>query len=294
MIFSQDIPAIIRAQMGPATKRFLAENDITPDSIDGYVCHPGGAKVLAALEEVYGLQHGGLAESRAVLRDYGNMLAATVLFVLQRTLSTGAGGRHLLTTLGPGFTAGFAILDVRPDVRGLCHHRPRCPAASGRDGLCPAQRPHLLDAGATEAGRRHYPLFTLLHAGWIAAIAVLANPAGPIDWILVAVYGTLQLARLWVIVSLGRYWTTRIIVPAVGELVRRGPYRFLRHPNYLVVALEIAILPLAFGIWPVALGFSVANLALLAHRIRVEDAALATKRMASDGHSPKGSASNGC
>ena len=88
----------------------------------------------------------------------------------------------------------------------------------------------------------------------------------------------LQGVRLWVLASLGRYWTTRVITVSGAPLVRRGPYRFMRHPNYLVVIAEIAVLPLIFGAWQIAAIFSALNVALLAHRIRVEDAALAPRR----------------
>ena len=136
----------------------------------------------------------------------------------------------------------------------------------------------LLAAGAQEAGRQHYPLFILLHGGWLVAL-LLAVPRGTQpDAILLGLFGFLQLARLWVVVSLGRYWTTRVIVPPDAPLVRKGPYRWLRHPNYLVVIGEIAVLPLAFGAWPMAAVFSVLNLALLAHRIRIENHALAPRR----------------
>ncbi len=130
-------------------------------------------------------------------------------------------------------------------------------------------------AGGVEHGARHYPLIVALHAGWLAALAVLVPAGAPVDWGLLGLYGLLQVGRLWVIVSLGARWTTRVIVPPGIVRVTRGPYRFLRHPNYLVVALEIPLLPLAFGAWHIALGFGLANLALLAHRIRVEERALA-------------------
>jgi methyltransferase len=133
--------------------------------------------------------------------------------------------------------------------------------------------------GATEAGRGHYPLFLLLHAGWLAAIALLADPRRPPEWGWLALFAALQPARAWVLLSLGPYWTTRVLTLAEAPLARRGPYRWLRHPNYLIVALEIAALPLAFGLWRVALLFSACNLALLAHRIRIEDAALAPRRL---------------
>jgi methyltransferase len=133
----------------------------------------------------------------------------------------------------------------------------------------------LMAAGGIEHGAGHYPLIVALHGGWLAALFALVPPEAPADWRLLACYGLLQLGRLWVIASLGARWTTRVIALPGARHVRRGPYRFLRHPNYLIVALEIPLLPLAFGAWQVALGFGLANLALLAHRIRVEDRALA-------------------
>lgn len=136
----------------------------------------------------------------------------------------------------------------------------------------------LRTAGAVEAGRGHYPFFVLLHAGWLAAILLLVPPDTVPDPILLGVFAILQILRIWIIASLGRFWTTRILTLPGEPLVRRGPYRWLRHPNYVVVAAEIALLPLAFGAVSIALIFSVANLILLAVRIRVEEAALASRR----------------
>jgi methyltransferase len=135
----------------------------------------------------------------------------------------------------------------------------------------------LLARGGVEVGRSHYPLFILLHGSWLVAIA-LALPDSPVVRLgPLAVYLLLQLARIWVIASLGEYWTTRIITVPGAPLVRRGPYRFLRHPNYLVVAAEIATLPLVFDeVW-VAVFFSLLNAALLSLRIRVENEALAAR-----------------
>ena len=132
--------------------------------------------------------------------------------------------------------------------------------------------------GAVEHGAGHYPLFFLLHGGWLLAVALLAEPQRPPDWAWLAAYLALQGLRIWTLASLGRYWTTRVLTVPGAPLVRRGPYRWLRHPNYLVVAGEIAALPLAFGLWRVALSFSLLNLALLAWRLRVEEAALASRR----------------
>jgi methyltransferase len=139
----------------------------------------------------------------------------------------------------------------------------------------------LLAAGGIEHGAGHYPLLVLLHGAWLLALWLLVPAGAPVDWWLLAAFGLAQLCRLWVLISLGRWWTTRVITLPGAPLVRRGPYRFLRHPNYLVVAAEIALLPLAFGAWRIALVFSLLNGLLLAWRIRVEDAALADRREAS-------------
>ena len=132
--------------------------------------------------------------------------------------------------------------------------------------------------GAAEHGAAHYPLFVILHAGWLVAILLLADPAAPVRWGWLAVFVLMQGLRVWTVASLGRFWTTRIITLPGQPLVRRGPYRYLRHPNYLIVVAEIVALPLAFGAWQVAGVFSGLNLMLLWHRIRVEEAALAARR----------------
>jgi methyltransferase len=132
----------------------------------------------------------------------------------------------------------------------------------------------LRSMGGLETGARHYPFIVLLHACWLGAMVIFVPSTAPVDWPLLASFGLLQLGRYWVIVSLGRNWTTRIITIPGTALVRRGPYRFLRHPNYLIVVAEIAVLPLAFGAWRLALVFSILNAALLAIRVRAENAAL--------------------
>ena len=136
----------------------------------------------------------------------------------------------------------------------------------------------LLARGGQEHGARHYPLFVLLHGSWLLALFFLVHEASVPSLQLLALFAVLQVVRVWIIASLGPYWTTRIITLPDAPLVRRGPYRFLRHPNYLLVAVEIPLLPLAFGAWDIALLFGAANLALLAYRIRVEEAVLAGRR----------------
>jgi len=132
----------------------------------------------------------------------------------------------------------------------------------------------LLARGGREVGARHYPLFILLHGSWLVAIAVTVPIDRQPNWPLIAVYAALQLCRLWVITTLGPYWTTRIITLDDAPLVTGGPFRFVRHPNYWVVCAEIAVLPLAFGDWPVALIWSVLNALLLRYRIGVESRTL--------------------
>ena len=132
----------------------------------------------------------------------------------------------------------------------------------------------LLARGGREVGAGHYPLFILLHGSWLVAIAATVPVDRQPNWLMIAVYAALQVGRVWVIATLGPYWTTRIITIDDAPLVRRGPFRLVRHPNYWVVCAEIAVLPLAFGDWPVALIWSVLNALLLRHRIRIEGGAL--------------------
>jgi methyltransferase len=131
----------------------------------------------------------------------------------------------------------------------------------------------LLAKGAREAAPGHYPLIVLLHAAWLGGLWWLGwNRPMQLDWL--AVFVVLEAARAWVLASLGERWTTRIIILPGAPLVRRGPYRFFDHPNYLVVAGEILVLPLALGLPLYAIVFSVLNAAVLAVRIRAEAAAL--------------------
>jgi methyltransferase len=133
----------------------------------------------------------------------------------------------------------------------------------------------LLARGAYEVAPGHYPLIVAVHTLWLAALWWLA-PGKPIVWPLIALFAVLQAGRLWVLATLGERWTTRIILLPGAPLVASGPFRFVSHPNYLVVVGEIAVLPLAFGLWQVALVFTLLNAAVLAIRIRAENSALAS------------------
>ncbi len=112
VIFSRDIPALVRERMRPAAEAFLGRCGFGLDDLAGVICHPGGAKVIAALEDTFGMPAGTLDTERAVLRAHGNMSAATVMFVLQRRLKEAAPGRYLVSALGPGFTGAFALVHL--------------------------------------------------------------------------------------------------------------------------------------------------------------------------------------
>jgi methyltransferase len=131
----------------------------------------------------------------------------------------------------------------------------------------------LMARGAVEAGRDHYPYMVALHAVWLVGLWVLARHQ-PIDPLWLRLFVVLQAARIWVVASLGERWTTRIVTLPGAPLIRRGPYRFLSHPNYLVVAGEIAVLPLAFGLVGFAALFTALNAVMLRVRIGAEAQAL--------------------
>jgi methyltransferase len=127
--------------------------------------------------------------------------------------------------------------------------------------------------GAIEIGAGHYPVMVVLHAAWLLALWVSVGGRA-VSLPLLAVFVLLQLARIWVLATLGARWTTRIIILPGAALVRGGPFRFVKHPNYCVVVAEIAILPLVFGLTWIALVFSLLNAALLWVRIGAEHRAL--------------------
>jgi alkylresorcinol/alkylpyrone synthase len=108
--FAQSIPALVASDFKTVLHEFLQKNDLRLKDIDGFACHPGGAKVLDALEDSFGIARGALTESRGVLRDHGNMSAVTALFVLQRMDWRDEARRTLMTALGPGFSAAFLMV----------------------------------------------------------------------------------------------------------------------------------------------------------------------------------------
>jgi methyltransferase len=135
----------------------------------------------------------------------------------------------------------------------------------------------LLARGAVEVAPRHYPLVVAVHAAWLVSLWVFGRDQ-PVEIVALSFYLVLQGLRFWVMRTLGPRWTTRIIVLPHQPLVSAGPYRYLSHPNYAVVAGEIATLPLVLGLPLLAALFTILNAAVLAIRIRAETRALAASR----------------
>ncbi|KUN82861.1 isoprenylcysteine carboxyl methyltransferase family protein [Streptomyces griseoruber] len=132
-----------------------------------------------------------------------------------------------------------------------------------------------------EHGRGHYPVMVVLHtvllAGCLAESVLAHRPFLPaLGWPMLVLVIAAQALRWWCIITLGPYWNTRVIVVPGARLVSAGPYRFLRHPNYVAVVVEIAALPLVHSAWLTATAFTAANALLLTVRIRCENTALAS------------------
>lgn len=137
-------------------------------------------------------------------------------------------------------------------------------------------------AGGVEHGASHYSWIVILHAAWLAALWLAATGIRPDNGWLLA-FLLLQGLRTWILITLGSRWTTRVIVLPGKPPIATGPYRFLSHPNYAVVAAEMFVLPMAFGLIAYALVFSILNAAMLTLRIRVESEALRGPQPALDG-----------
>lgn len=140
-----------------------------------------------------------------------------------------------------------------------------------------ANTERLLAAGGREVGAGHYPAIVALHIAWLASLWWFAL-GRPISLPLLALFVLVEAGRVWVLRTLGSRWTTRIIVVPGERLVAAGPYRFVQHPNYVVVAAEIAALPLVFGLWELALIFSLLNAGMMWVRINAENKALESVR----------------
>ena len=137
--------------------------------------------------------------------------------------------------------------------------------------------------GGREYAPEHYPMMVALHGAWIAALLLEGTLGGDAPsslwWLWLGLFVVAQVGRYSVITTLGRYWNTRIVIVPGGKRIQRGLYRYFSHPNYIVVALEIAVAPLIFNAWVTALVFTLLNAALLLLvRIPAEERALETYR----------------
>ena len=138
----------------------------------------------------------------------------------------------------------------------------------------------LISLGGKEYSPKHYSLIVALHTTWIVAILVLIlrNPAVEISAICLTFFAILTAFRAWILVTLGSYFTTKIISLPGAPLRKNGPYKFIKHPNYALVVCEIFVVPMIFGFWQVAAIWGVLNIAILAFRIHEEDLALRERR----------------
>lgn len=139
-----------------------------------------------------------------------------------------------------------------------------------------ANTKRLLERGAYEVGANHYPAMVAIHSAWIVCLVLFgyAQTVSPFWLILFAI---LQAFRVWILTSLGSRWTTRIII-LEEPLVTRGPFKFIRHPNYALVVAEIIVAPMVLGLWWVAVVFTILNAAMLYVRINAEEKALSPLR----------------
>ena len=135
----------------------------------------------------------------------------------------------------------------------------------------------LIARGGKEYGRSHYYLFFLIHTAWIGSIFFFVSGEIQPNLPLLFLFVILQILRVWVILTLGPYWSTRVISHEKFPVVTNGPYRWMKHPNYAIVACEIFVIPLIFGSWAIAIIFSILNAILLYYRINVETRALAIR-----------------
>ncbi len=138
----------------------------------------------------------------------------------------------------------------------------------------------LVAAGAHEAGRDYYVVVAVAHLAWIASVFFLIPPSAPVVWPVAVFYLLLQPVRYFVIGTLGKYWTHRIITLDAAPVVRRGPYRLIRHPNYAVTIAETFLLPLAFGAVGLAVIMTAVWTAVVGYKIVLEDRAIAERRAA--------------
>ncbi len=277
-IFSRDIPELITTKFHDVVLDFLAKQALTLHDIDCFICHPGGAKVIDALERAFELEPLALQSAREVLRDYGNMSAATVMFVLERTIGDSLPWKRALRErAGPRLHRRLYLARKRMSVLGSFSVSSRCSGSSSWSTRR-ATRADCSRAAASNGARCNiHSSFCCMRHGWRAWRSLFRDQRSPTGGCSRSMHfcSRFESGRLRRWGHIGRRASSRY---RGRRRVRRGPYRIFRHPNYIIVCAEIAVLPLAFGAREIAILFSFLNAALLSWRIRLEERALTKSR----------------
>jgi isoprenylcysteine carboxyl methyltransferase (ICMT) family protein YpbQ len=281
VVLSGKVPEVVREHVGADVDAFLASHGLARRDVRHWIAHTGGPKVLDALPR-RSTSAEALSRSRRSLAELGTSQRLGPL--RPRRPARRRGGARETGRSPPWALASapswccYAGDRVRPLALYLALVALVALERIAELLLSERNRKAVLARGGVEHGGGHYPAMVALHAALLVGCAAeaLAFPAPPPAAALLAAGGVLgaQALRWWAVAALGGRWSTRVLVPPGEAPVTRGPYRFLRHPNYLAVIVEVACLPLAWGSWRTATVFSAANAALLAVRIRAEERAL--------------------
>ena len=300
IVLTAEVPDLVHRYLGPDIRALLAAHGLTVQDVGAWVSHPGGPKIIEAIEAELGVGPQALEMTWRSLAEVGNLSSASVLHVLRDTLRdrpppgrqprhVDGNGTRILLRARPAPLVARPHPDDQPTIRV----DPEVPAviaytlfvlAVGAERLVElaVSKRNLAWAfahGGREYGRGHYPAMVLLHfallVGCVVEVWVFDRPFLPaLGWTMVAVVLATQALRWWCISTLGRRWNTLIVVIPGLPLVNRGPYRWLRHPNYVAVVIEGIALPMVHTAWITAVTFTVLNAFLLRVRIRAEEDAL--------------------
>ena len=283
IVLGAEVPSLVETYLGEDVRGLLAEHDLKIEDVAWWISHPGGPKVIEAIQSTLGLERSALELTWRSLASVGNMSSASVLHVLRDTLAErpiASGDWGLLMAMGPGFAerAGAA-----PMVSEWLFTALIAMVGCERVAELVIARRNLawsVAHGGQESGFAHFPVMVALHTGLLAGCVAEVWSAHRtfvpgLGWPMLALAVLSQALRWWCIATLGRQWNTRIVVVPGLARVRGGPYRFLTHPNYVAVVVEGFALPLVHSAWITAVAFTVLNAGLLGVRIRLENAALA-------------------
>ena len=274
IVLDAEVPTMVERYLRQDVDEFLADHGLTRADIGWWVCHPGGPKVIEALESALELPREAVRLTWESLARVGNLSSASVLHVLEDTLRerppapglprrAARDGAGLLLRAGAAAGGGsdveslvaFTVLVALVGVERLAEL-----VVSVRNAAWSRAR------GGVETGLGHYPFMVVLHTGLLVGALVEAwvrRPEVPawLAWSMTLLVLASQALRWWCIATLGRRWNTRVIVVPGLAPVTGGPYRWMRHPNYVAVVVEGAALPLVHAGWITALVFTVLNAA---------------------------------